>query len=311
MKFLSRARSKGRDAELDRQIAAIVELDRRAGLPRLESMDPPAARRYAAGGLAPLDLDPAPMAQVTDATPGGVPARIYTPPDASPDWLVYFHGGGGVIGSVESSDPFARYVAARTRCTVASIEYRLGPEHKHPAALDDAIAAWSAIADRVRGKVAVGGDSFGGYVSVHVDRLSRQRLVRTPDAALLIYPVVDFTLTSPSIERYAEGYLLTKAMMHWFRSHYLHEHDDRRAVSPWFWSDLSDLSPTIIATAGFDPLVDEGDAWAARLEQAGVPVRHRRYGSLVHGFISMAGAIRAAREATDQLCADLAELLRS
>jgi acetyl esterase len=308
---LARPRSHGIDAELDPQIAAIVEFQRRAKLPPLESMEPGAARRYAAGGLAPLDLSLAPMAQITDATPGGVPVRIYVPRNAGRDWLVYFHGGGGVIGSIDSSEPFARHVAAKTGCTVASVEYRLGPEYKHPIAIEDAVAAYAGLVDRISGKVAVGGDSFGGFLSVHVDRLARQRLIRPPDAELLIYPVLDFTLTSPSIDRYANGYLLTRGMMHWFRDHYMHATDDYRAASPWFWADLSDLSPTIIATAGYDPLVDEGDAWVLRLRQAGVPVKHRRYGSLVHGFISMGGAVRAARSATDELCADLAELLRS
>ena len=158
------------------------------------------------------------------------------------------------------------------------------------------------------GRIAVAGDSFGGLLSAHVDRHA-QRAARQVDLQVLIYPIVDFTLVSPSIERHAEGYLLTKKLVYWFRANYLHPEDDRIAPSPWHWADLRGSAPAIVATAGFDPLVDEGDAYAARLYAAGVAVRHRRYPSLVHGFLSIAGGVRAARAATDELCADIRELL--
>lgn len=313
VKLLGRKRQEGDDAELDPQIAAALEFDRLAKLPRVEDMEPPEARRYAAGGLALLEADPEPMAQVIDTQVDRVGVRLYVPHDAGRDWLVYFHGGGGVIGSIETADPFVRYVAAHAHLTVASVEYRLGPEHKHPAAIDDAIAAWEGLVQRVPagGKVAVGGDSFGGFLAAHVDHLARERGLRRPDVQLLLYPLVDLTLTSPSIERLGEGYLLTKSMIHWFRGHYLHEWDDPKTGSPWYWDDVTGSAPAIIATAGFDPLVDEGDAWAERLRAAGVPVRHHCYPSLVHGFISMVGAVGAARVAVDELCADLAQMLRS
>jgi acetyl esterase/lipase len=134
-------------------------------------------------------------------------------------------------------------------------------------------------------------------------------VIRHPDLQVLIYPIVDMTLTSPSIDRHADGYLLTRSMMHWYRGHYLHPDDDRRAISPQFWPDLRGAAPALVATAGYDPLVDEGDTYAARLRDAGVAVRHRRYPSLVHGFLSLAGAVRAARAAIDELCADIRELL--
>jgi acetyl esterase len=128
---------------------------------------------------------------------------------------------------------------------------------------------------------------------------------------VLIYPIVDLTLTSPSIERLADGYLLTKSLMRWFRGHYLHPDDDQRAGSPWFWHDdkLAGAAPALVVTAGYDPLVDEGDAWAKRLRAAGVTVRHRNEASLIHGFVSFAGAVRAARVATDRICDDIVDML--
>ena len=291
----------------------MLALERLLRLPALDSFEPPRARAYAADGLAPFDVAPAPMAEVIDtAAPGPagappVPVRIFVPPGASRHWIVYFHGGGGVIGSIRSSEPVTRLLAARTRCTVASVGYRLGPEDRHPAAVDDALAAYAAMVARVPagGRVAVAGDSFGGFLAAHVERAAARR----PDLQVLIYPLVDLTLSSPSIDDNADGYLLTRAIMRWFRSHYLHPHDDHRAVSPRFWTDLRGSAPAIVATAGFDPLVDEGDAWAEALAAAGVAVRHRRYPALVHGFLSLAGGVRAARRATEELFDDVRELL--
>lgn len=310
--FVRVAARKRQDPGLDRQVAAALEFQRIARLPAIESMTPQAARAYAANSLSLLDLDPAPMAEVIDTTAAGLPVRIFVPDDARGDWLVYFHGGGGVIGSIAASEPVTRYLAARTKCTVASVEYRLGPEHKHPAAIDDAIAAFAALAARVPAgkKLAVGGDSFGGFLSAHVEHHARTRGgMRRPDVQVLIYPLVDMTLSSPSIERLGTGNLLTSGMIYWFRGHYLNAGDDMKACSPWFWTDLAGASAAIIATAGFDPLVEEGDAWAARLRAAGATVRHHQNPSLIHGFISLAGAVDAARAATDRICDDLIALL--
>ena len=311
-RMVARARSKGRDVALDRQLAAILEMQRIARLPALDSMEPGAARTYAEEGLSPLDLDPVPMEQVIETSVDKIPVRIFVPHEASLDWIVYYHGGGGVIGSIKGSEPVTRYLAARTHCTVASVGYRLGPEDRHPAAIEDSIAAYRGLVARVPkgAHVAVAGDSFGGFLSAHVEHAMRRE--RRPDVQCLIYPIVDLTLTSSSIERFADGYLLTKSMMHWFRSHYLHADDDQKAASPWFWPDgeLAGAAPAVVITAGFDPLVDEGNAYAERLRAAGVTVRHRSEASLVHGFLSMAGAIRAARDATDRICSDLVDLLR-
>jgi acetyl esterase len=311
VRLLGRRRRRGVDRDLDPQIAAVLELQRLLRIPALDSMDPLPARRFAEDGLSPLDVDPIPMAEVVDTTVPGhrdpIPVRIYIPNGGGPNWIVYLHGGGGVIGSIRGSEPVTRLLAAQTGCTVASIGYRLGPEHRHPAAIDDACAAWDAIAARVPRSscIAIAGDSFGGFLSAHVER----GVIRHPDLQVLIYPIVDMTLTSPSIDRHADGYLLTRSLMYWFRGHYLHPDDDLHTISPQFWSDLGGAAPTIVATAGYDPLVDEGDGYAARLRDSGVAVRHRRYPSLVHGFLSLAGAVRAARAALDEVCADIRELM--
>lgn len=311
VRLLARRRRHDADVGLDRQVAAVLELQRLIRLPALESMEPPAARQFAEEGLSPLEVPAAPMAQIVETTAPGdagpIPVRLYVPPGATPHMIVYLHGGGGVIGSVRSSEPVTRLLAAQTGCTVASVEYRLGPEHRHPGAVDDAIAAYQAMVERLPAgaRIAVAGDSFGGYLSAHVARGAHRR----PDLQVLIYPIVDMTLTSPSIERHADGYLLTKAMMHWFRNHYLNPTDDRRAISPAYWTDLRESARAVVVTAGYDPLVDEGDAYAAALRAAGVPVRHRRYPALIHGFISLAGAVRAARTAIDEVCGDIRELL--
>lgn len=307
-----------REDGLDPQVAAVLALQAMLRLPALDSMDPVRARAFAQDGLSPMDVALASMAEIIDTTipgpAGAVPVRIYVPEGAGPDWIVYLHGGGGVIGSIAASDPVTRLLAAQTRCTVASVDYRLGPEHRHPAAIEDACAAWDAVVARApaRAKLAVAGDSFGGFLAAHVDRHGRTAPgARRPDLQVLIYPIVDLTLTSPSIDRLADGYLLTRSMMRWFRDHYLHPTDDRSAPSPAAWPELTGAAPAIVVTAGFDPLVDEGDAHARRLAAAGTAVRHRHHPSLIHGFLSLAGAVRAARSATDELCADLVEVLAS
>jgi acetyl esterase len=311
---LARSRQRGPDRGLDRQVAAVLAGQRLLRLPALESMEPARARTFAETGLSPLEVATVAMAEVTDTTVAGrggpIPVRIFVPHDAGPSWLVYLHGGGGVIGSIRSSEPVTRLIAAQTRCIVASVEYRLGPEHRHPAAIDDACAAWEALTARVpHGRVAVGGDSFGGYLSAHVDHHAIASGGRRPDLQVLIYPAVDMTQSSLSIDRLSEGYLLTRSMIQWFRGNYLNPSDDRRAVSPMFWPSLQGSARAIVATAGYDPLVDEGERYVELLRAAGTEVRHRRYPSLIHGFLSLAGGVAAARAAISELCSDIRELL--
>lgn len=314
LRVLARSRQRGVDRDLDRQIAAVLAGQRLLKLPPLESMDPPRARAYAESAFAPLEVAPIAMAEVTDTTVAGragpIPVRIYAPHDASPHWIMYLHGGGGVIGSIRTAEPAVRLIAAQTRCVVASVEYRLGPEHRHPAAIDDACAAWEALAARVGGgRFAVAGDSFGGYLSAQVDHHTIVRGARRPDLQVLIYPAVDMTQSSPSIDRLADGYLLTRSLMRWFRDNYLGADADRRAASPMFWPDHRGAARAVVVTAGYDPLIDEGDRYVEILRSAGTEVRHRRHPSLIHGFLSLAGAVAAARAAIDELCGDIRDLL--
>lgn len=309
--LLAKARQGGADAGLDRQVAAVLELQRRMKLPPLESMEPARARRFAESGLSPLEVDNVQMAHVIDAKLP-VPARIFVPHDVSDNWIVYFHGGGGVIGSARASEPVTRLLAAQTRCTVASIDYRLGPEHKHPAAIEDARAAWDAIVARApaNAKLVIAGDSFGGFLAAYVDRHAR-RTARRPAAQLLFYPITDLTMTSPGFDTHGVGYLYTKAMAQYFRTNYMRPEEDRRAASPAHWPEVEEAAPAIVVTAGFDPLCAEGDAHADRLRATGTRVIHRRHPSLVHGFLSLAGGVRAARAAIDEACADVVSILAS
>ena len=311
VRMLARKRD---DSALDSQVAAVLALAQKMKAPPLEELGPERARRYL-DAASPLELDAVAMAEVIDTHAGAIPVRVFVPERASGDWIVSFHGGGGVIGSIRSAERATRYLADRTRSTVASVEYRLGPEHRHPAAVDDANAAWSALVARAPAgaRIAVAGDSFGGYLSAHVDRHARRSGGRRPDAQALIYPMVDLTLASPSIDRYGTGRLLTKSMLQWFVGNYLAAGADRRAASPRFWpdSDVRGAAPALVVTAGFDPLVDEGDAWAERLRGAGVTVRHQREPALVHSFLALAGAVRSARAAFDRICADLVEMMRT
>ncbi|MCX5744875.1 MAG: alpha/beta hydrolase [Proteobacteria bacterium] len=305
------ARTSPSTSDLDPAVAAVLRLQRLMRLPDLDTMAPARARAFAEEGMGSLDVDVVAMANVIDTHAAGLPVRIYVPVDVGPNWIVYLHGGGGVIGSIDGSDAVVRLLADRTRCRVASVAYRLGPEHKHPAAIDDACAAFAALAERAgpTARIAVAGDSFGGFLAAHVDLYTRDTGRRRPDLQVLIYPLVDLELAFPSIERNGLGYLLTHKLILWLREHYLHADDDKRAGSPWHRPSLVGACPALVVTAGFDPLVDEGDAYAARLRADGAQVRHRRFDTLVHGFLSMGGAVPAARAAIELMCADLAELL--
>lgn len=310
---------------LDPSLRVVLAAAARAGMGGLERMAPAAARAYAARTMGAFDRAPHPMARVTDtAAPGpagAIPVRVYQPRlgGAPPPLIVFFHGGGGVIGSIESYDASCRMLAARTGCVVASVEYRLAPEHPHPAAIDDALAAfgWARAHARDLGadptRVGVAGDSFGGYLAAWVELRTRAAGLPGPAAVGLIYPLLDLTLAARSYDTFAEGYVLTRALIHWFRDHYCPTPTLRAAASPWSVADaqLRGAAPTVVVTAGFDPLRDEGEAWAARLRAAGARVTARREPDLVHGFFGMTGAFARADEAAAALCADLAAELRA
>lgn len=307
--------------ELDLQLQAGLRLQRLVG-PRLETMTPARARRAGSAAFEPYQAAPTPMARVFDdhaPGPGGpIPVRIFVPERRDGGLLLWFHGGGGVIGSLAGSEPFCRDLADRARCAVASVEYRLAPEHPHPASIDDALAAWAwAVANAHRwgadpARVAVGGDSFGGFLAAWIERRTHAAAAAAPPgrsplprprAQLLVYPLLDLTLASPSCQLFAEGYGLTLPLMRWFGDHYLADASARRDASPLFVADASGAPPTLIAAAGFDPLRDEGKAYADRLAAGATDVSYRRHAPLIHGFIDLVGACDGARAAVDDLAA--------
>jgi acetyl esterase len=247
--------------------------------------------------------------------PGGdIPVRLYRPQGSSAEdvlpVLVYFHGGGWTIGSIESHDPTARRLANRAGVAVVSVDYRLGPEHPFPAAVEDAFAATQWIADNgaelgVDGsRLAVGGDSAGGNLAAVVALLARD--ARAPEIRLqvLVYPGVDARMGHPSIDENASGYLLTKHDMEWFYGHYglgsAVQADDWR-LSPLLASSHAAVAPALVITAEYDPLRDEGEAYAAALEAAGVPVQLARFDGMIHAFFTMGGTIDAADLAQDDV----------
>ncbi len=258
-----------------------------------------------------------------DGATGRLPARLYVPLDvAAPSpLLVFFHGGGHVFGELDAYDPVCRLLAAGSGARVLSVAYRLAPEHLFPAAADDATATfrWAVSNAALLGidpeRVAVGGDSAGGNLAavVALDTRDAGDAVR-PAFQLLLYPVVDMTAATVSRAMFADGFLLTERRIAWATGCYLphaaQRHDPR--ASPLLADDVAGLPAAYVATAGFDPLRDEAEAYAQRLLDAGVDVELRRHEDLIHGYANLAGISRAARAAMDEAATSLRHaLLRS
>jgi acetyl esterase len=294
---------------------ALISLARLAGTKSYVNGLPPAKARIEnrRGALAVSALPPIPMAKVEaleiPSEPAPIPARLYVPgglPGGTPaPLLVYFHGGGWVIGDLDTHDGLCRFLAAAAGTTVLSIDYRLAPEHPFPAAVEDSWTAFSWALENAAAlgvdpaRIAVGGDSAGGNLAAVVSLLARGAGGAMPAMQLLIYPVTDAAATLPSRKLFAEGFLLTKEDSDLFEVHYLppgsDAHDPR--VSILEIEDLSGLPPAYVATAGFDPLRDEGEAYALRMRAAGVQVALRRHPGLIHGFANDTAISRTARGA--------------
>jgi acetyl esterase len=289
-----------------------------AGLPATEEMTVPAARAATAGFLA-LQGEPVEVASVQDRTvpgpAGEIPVRVYTPAGEGPfPVVVYFHGGGWVIGDLEVVDQPCRQLASAAGAIVVSVDYRLAPEHRYPAAFDDSYAAtvWvGAHAAEIGGdpaRLAVAGDSAGGNLAAAVALAARDRGGPELAAQLLIYPVTDFNFGTASYQDNREGYLLTKGSMQWFWAHYLGAQDlDKDPYAcPLRADSLVGLPPAYVATSEYDPLRDEGEAYARRLEEAGVAVTAKRFDGLLHGFFWMLAAVPSAAGVLD----DMVDVLR-
>jgi acetyl esterase len=245
---------------------------------------------------------------------GTIPARFYEPPGAGLEkrpLIVYLHGGGWTIGDLDTCDGVCRFLAASTPAAVLSVGYRLAPEHPFPAAVEDALAAfrWAAVDNSRLGadpdRIAVAGDSAGGNLAAAVSLLARDEDGPRPTMQALIYPVTDAVGGQQSRDAFADGFLLTRADMDWFERHYLPPAVDRTdpRVSMLRAADLSGLPPAYVTTAGFDPLRDEGEAYAERLREAGVPVTLRRHPGLIHGFANMTAISPTARAAMLEVAA--------
>lgn len=293
-----------------RQLAAqpgpdLVALPVAAGRELMRAMQPEAPEIAVAG--------------VEDVDAGGVPARVYLPPGPGPfPVAMMFHGGGWVIGDLATADCQSREVCRGAGVAVVSVDYRLAPEHRFPAAAEDCYAAtvWAAEnAGRFGGdgsRLAVAGDSAGGNLAAVVALIARDR--RGPPIAfqLLVYPVTDGVhFETASYRDNAEGYLLTAAAMQWFWNHYAPDAALRQHpyASPLLAERHAGLPPALVMTAEYDPLRDEGEAYAAKLAAAGVAARHLRYDGFIHGFFSHTRTIPATRAAMDAACAALKEAL--
>jgi acetyl esterase len=238
---------------------------------------------------------------------GPIAARLYVPGAAGdpPPLLVYYHGGGWVIGDLETHDGPCRFLAARSGAQVLAVDYRRAPEHPFPAAAEDAFAAYAwASANAARfgvppARIAVGGDSAGANLAAVASLLAREEGVPMPAMQLLIYPVTDCSRELPSRRTFREGFILTRRDMDWFEDRYLPAGVDRSdpRVSPLQAEDLGGLPPAYVATAGFDPLRDEGEAYAERLREAGVAVALRRHAGLVHTYANLTAICPSARQA--------------
>ncbi|MBW3621377.1 MAG: alpha/beta hydrolase [Actinobacteria bacterium] len=256
-----------------------------------------------------------PVASVEDTSADGVPVRVYVPLGTPRAAMVFLHGGGWVIGDLDTHDVQARSFAHHAGVVVVSVDYRLAPEDPFPAALDDAHTATRWTADRLGewgvDRLVIGGDSAGGNLAAVVAQELRGTDIDLA-AQVLVYPAVDMTQSHHSIERLGRGYYLEGDTMRWFAEHYVGDADpaDPR-LSPLLADDLSGLPPAVVVTAEFDPLVDEGDAYAEALRAAGVEVRHHSFPGLIHGFYGMGGLAPAAQRAIETTCAELVDLLDS
>lgn len=304
-----------RSERLHPSVRLLLETTEAEGGPALETLSPVEARRAAIDGMKASEGNAEPLLCIEDLRIPGpdceVPVRVYTPHGSSPrPAMVYFHGGGWVVCNLDTHNVVCSAIANRSGAVVVAVDYRLSPEHKFPAAVIDCYAATSWVAQNAARlgvdpkRISVGGDSAGGNLGTVVALRSRDE--QGPEIALqvLVYPVTDLsTFDTPSYEEFAEDHRLTKVAMEWFRCHYLRREEDGRNphASPLLAPDLSGLPPALVITAECDPLRDEGEAYAKRLEQAGVPVTCTRYEGMIHPFFSLSGAIPRGLDAIQQV----------
>jgi acetyl esterase len=309
---------------LDPDAETLLALIRAAGRPPFEALTPEQARQAFTAGRKVTAPEPQEVAEVRDlACPGPlgeIKLRAYRPRGTAAEdvlpVLIYFHGGGWLLGDLESHDTACRHYANGARCRVVSVDYRMAPEHKFPAAVDDSVAATRWIITQASAlkidpaRVAVGGDSAGGNLAAVLAIMARDGDLPPLAYQLLVYPATDQAMVTRSSQTATVG-ILTTPTMKWFVDHYLRgpkDISDWRA-SPLRHPDLSGVAPALVLTCSYDPLCDEGIAYAQRLEREGVRVMHLHFSDQLHGFVGQGKIIRAAGTALDMMAAALSKAL--
>jgi acetyl esterase/lipase len=310
---------------LDPTVRLLLQAIEAQGNPAFESLAPADARKLAVESLKPVAGMPEPVRSIENlripGPDGEIPIRVYTPDTPAPRaGFLYFHGGGWVLCDLDTHDVPCAAIARRAGAVVVSVDYRLSPEHKFPAAVTDSYAATTWVTENAgklgidRNRICVGGDSAGGNLAAVVALKSRD--ANGPKIALqvMVYPVTDLSsFDTASYREFADGYQLTKIEMEWFRDMYLADPEDARSpdASPFLARDLHGLPPALVITAECDPLRDEGEAYAKRLQDSGVPVKRTRYAGMIHPFFSFAGALPQAIEAYQEVADAVLALSRS
>lgn len=293
--------------------------------PAMHTLTPVEARAATHAGFEMMNAKRSKNVGVTELSipgPGGaLHARHYWPINGKSNdaLMVYFHMGGCVIGDLDTCDHFCSLIAEHTGAGVISVDYRLAPEHVFPAAVDDAVAAFKWVRDNASQfgsnaqRIAVGGDSAGGHLSAIVAQEMKRQGEQGPCVQLLIYPWVDTITRTGSMESCSECVPLDEPTMRWFESLYMAGDIDKSGplLSPGLVDDLSGLPRSLVYTAGFDPIRDQGEAYARRLEDAGISVTFREYGDLPHGFTGMGGVSRRAAEVNREIIDDLDQALKA
>jgi acetyl esterase len=291
--------------EIHPQARAVIEYLSGLGTPPIDQLPASEARRQYRETRAALRPRAPTLPQVRDFHAGTVPVRLYRPGDGTLPAFVFFHGGGWVVGDLETHDVACRQIAEQAQVVVIAVDYRLAPEHPFPAAIDDAWSATNWIAAHAAelgidgSRIAVGGDSAGGGLATVVALMARDSRTLRLSSQVLIYPVLDLRADSASYAEYANGYFLTRAAMQWYIAQYaplpeaIHDWRASPLLAPW----VHGVAPALIIAAELDPLVEEGAAYARRLQGARVPVEYQVLDGMIHGFLTMGGRIDAANHA--------------
>lgn len=292
---------------LDPQVQVVLENMKKQGVPPLHTLSVESARTV---NLSSMAAQPEEVWKVDNrkilGPAGHIPVRVYRPQSKYPlPVLIYYHGGGWVVGDLDAADVLCRQLANGANVIVVSVDYRLAPEHRFPAAIEDAYAAAAWVAENSSSleadpnRIAVGGDSAGGNLAAAVTLMARDQGLSFIKFQLLFNPATHYAFDTDSYRDNAEGYGLTTDTMRWFWGQYLAEEQDGRNpyASPLLAADLSSLPPALVITAEFDPLRDDGEAYAAKLKAAGIPVEAKRYDGMVHGFMLQTGGYDQGRQA--------------